>query len=127
MIYGIGTDIVSISRIREALSRHGERFPQRILSEAEIVEFAGKKDPVRFLAKRFAAKEAFSKALGLGMTMPMSWRRMAVGHDARGKPILVYHPELAAYVTSVGIIAGHISITDEHDHAVAFVVLEQTA
>lgn len=126
MIFGIGTDIVSVSRIRDALSRHGERFPQRILSDAEMIEFVMKKDPVRFLAKRFAAKEAFSKALGLGMTMPMSWRRMGVGHDGRGKPILVYHPELAAYVESVGITAGHISITDEDDHAVAFVVLEQT-
>ena len=124
MIYGIGTDIVSVSRIRQVLSRHGERFPRRILSDAEFAEFTAKKDPVRFLAKRFAAKEALSKALGLGMNMPMSWRRMTVGHDTRGKPIIVYHPELEAYVKSIGVVGGHISIADEEDHAMAFVVLE---
>jgi len=127
MIYGIGTDIVSVSRIEQALSRHGERFPQRILSDAELAEFAGKRDQVRFLAKRFAAKEAFSKALGLGMNMPMSWRRMGVGHDPRGKPLIVCHPELEAYVKSLGVSVGHISITDEQDHAMAFVVLERHA
>ncbi|MES2355454.1 MAG: holo-ACP synthase [Pseudomonadota bacterium] len=125
MIYGIGTDIVSVSRIRQAFSRHGERFPQRILSVAELIDFAGKRDQVRFLAKRFAAKEAFSKALGLGMRMPMTWRNMGVGHDARGKPIIVCNPELQAYMESVGISLGHISITDEQDHAVAFVILER--
>lgn len=125
MIYGIGTDIVSVSRIEAALARHGERFPQRILSEAELAEFARRKDPARFLAKRFAAKEAFSKALGLGMRMPMAWRRMGVGHDRRGKPLIVCHPELDAYVKAQGVSGGHISITDERDHAVAFVVLEQ--
>ena len=124
MIYGIGTDIVSVSRIETALRRHGERFPQRILDAAELSEFGRKRDPVRFLAKRFAAKEAFSKALGLGMRMPMTWRRMGVGHDALGKPIINCHPELAAYAKALGIGAGHISITDERDHAMAFVVLE---
>jgi holo-[acyl-carrier protein] synthase len=124
VIYGIGTDIVSVSRIQEVLARHGERFPRRILSDAELTEFSGKRDPVRFLAKRFAAKEAFSKALGLGMSMPMSWRRMGVGHDARGKPLIVYHPELEAYIKSIGVAVGHISISDEQDHAMAFVVLE---
>ncbi|HVK54367.1 MAG TPA: holo-ACP synthase [Burkholderiales bacterium] len=126
MIYGIGTDIVSVSRIADVFSRHGERFPQRILSEAEFAEFTRKKDQVRFLAKRFAAKEAFSKALGLGMNMPMSWRRMGVGHDARGKPIIVCSPELDEYVKSIGVSMGHISITDEKDYAMAFVVLEKS-
>ena len=124
MIYGIGTDMVSVSRIEAALSRHGERFPRRILSEAELVEFAQRNDPARFLAKRFAAKEAFSKALGLGMHMPMAWRRMGVGHDRRGKPLIVCDVALDAYVKARGIGVGHISITDERDHAVAFVVLE---
>lgn len=124
MIYGIGTDIVSVARIRTALGRFGERFPERILSDSELAEFARKKDPARFLAKRFAAKEAFSKALGLGMRLPMAWRRMGVGHDVRGKPIIVCHPELGDFMRAQGVGEGHISITDEHDHAVAFVVLE---
>lgn len=124
MIYGIGADIVSVSRVEAALRRHGERFPRRILSDDELAEFANRKDPVRFLAKRFAAKEAFSKALGLGMRMPMTWRRMGVGHDARGKPLIVCHGELDVYLKASGIGAGHISITDELDHAMAFVVLE---
>jgi holo-[acyl-carrier protein] synthase len=127
VIYGIGTDIVSVGRIEAALARHGERFPQRILSDAEMKEFVARKDPARFLAKRFAAKEAFSKALGLGMHMPMAWRRMGVGHDRRGKPLIVCHPELDAYVRAQGIGNGHISITDERDHAIAFVVLECAA
>ena len=125
MIYGIGTDIVSVSRVEAALARHGARFPQRILSDAEMAEFVARKDPARFLAKRFAAKEAFSKALGLGMHMPMAWRRMGVGHDRRGKPLIVCDPELDAYVRAQGIGEGHISITDERDHAMAFVVLER--
>lgn len=127
MIYGIGADIVSVGRIEAALARHGERFPKRILSDAEMEEFIVCKDPARFLAKRFAAKEAFSKALGLGIHMPMTWPRMGVGHDRRGKPLIVCHPELEAYVRAQGIGDGHISITDERDHAVAFVVLERAA
>ena len=89
MIYGIGTDVVSVDRIRKVLLRFGERFAERILSDSELAEFAHKRDPVRFLAKRFAAKEAFSKALGVGMRMPMAWRRMGVGHDSRGKPLII--------------------------------------
>lgn len=124
MIYGIGTDIVSVGRIEAALARHGDRFPQRILNDAELTEFLAIKDRARFLAKRFAAKEAFSKALGLGMRMPMAWRRMGVGHDRRGKPLIICHPELDGYMKAKGVGAGHISITDERDHALAFVVLE---
>lgn len=124
MIYGIGTDIVCVARICAALGRFGERFPERILSDSELAEFARKKDPARFLAKRFAAKEAFSKALGLGMRLPMAWRRMGVGHDVRGKPIIVCHPELGDFMRAQGVGESHISITDEHDHAIAFVVLE---
>jgi holo-[acyl-carrier protein] synthase len=125
MIYGIGTDIVSVERIRKVLTRFGERFAERILSDSELAEFASKRDPVRFLAKRFAAKEAFSKALGVGMRMPMAWRRMGVGHDHRGKPIIVCNAELGDFMRARGVGEGHISLTDEHDHAVAFVVLER--
>jgi holo-[acyl-carrier protein] synthase len=124
MIYGIGTDVVSVDRIRKVLLRFGERFAERILSDSELAEFAHKRDPVRFLAKRFAAKEAFSKALGVGMRMPMAWRRMGVGHDSRGKPLIVCNAELGEFMRARGVGEGHISIADEQDHAVAFVVLE---
>jgi holo-[acyl-carrier protein] synthase len=124
MIYGIGTDIVSVDRIGKVVSRFGERFAERILSDAELAEFAHKRDPVRFLAKRFAAKEAFSKALGIGMRMPMAWRRMSVGHDRHGKPLIVCTAELGEFMRARGVGEGHISITDEQNHAVAFVVLE---
>ena len=124
MIYGIGTDIVSVDRISKVLARFGERFAERILSESELAEFAHKRDPVRFLAKRFAAKEAFSKALGVGMRMPMAWRRMGVGHDSRGKPLIVCNAELGEFMRARGVREGHISIADEQDHAVAFVILE---
>lgn len=124
MIYGIGTDIVSVPRVRGVLERRGERFARFILSEAELDEYARVRAPERFLAKRFAAKEAFSKAMGTGIRRPVSWRWIAVGHDRRGKPIIDPHPLLAAYMDERGIGGHHISITDEHDTAIAFVVLE---
>lgn len=125
MIYGIGTDIVSVSRIEQAMKRHGARFSERILMDSELIDLQQLKDPERFIAKRFAAKEAFSKAIGLGMKMPMTWQRMGIGHDDLGKPIMLYHPELKAYLDAQGITVGHVSITDEKDYAVAFVVLEK--
>lgn len=125
MIYGIGTDIVSVSRIEQALKRHGARFSARILTDSELKDLPNLKDPERFIAKRFAAKEAFSKAIGLGMRMPMAWQRMGIGHDERGKPIMLYHPELQTYIDTEGITTGHVSITDEKDYAIAFVVLEK--
>ncbi len=123
-IFGVGTDIVAVARIDAAWRRFGKRFPQRILSVAELDEFSRKSDPVKFLAKRFAAKEAFSKALGTGMRMPMAWRRMGVGHDRHGRPLIECDPRLAEYMLRRGVGASHISIADEHDHALAFVVLE---
>ena len=75
-MYGIGTDIVSVSRIEQALKRQGSRFPERILTDSELKDFQNLRDPERFIAKRFAAKEAFSKAIGLGMRMPMAWQRI---------------------------------------------------
>ncbi len=125
MIYGTGIDVIAVSRIKRALERFGERFAQRILAEREFADFQKRKQPERFLAKRFAAKEAFSKAMGTGIRTPVTWRFIEVGHDRRGKPLIVPHPLLAARMQEWGIGAAHISITDELDTAVAFVVLER--
>jgi holo-[acyl-carrier protein] synthase len=125
MIYGIGTDIIAVHRIERALNQFGRKFAERILSPQELIEFDKHKMKNRFLAKRFAAKEAFSKAMGTGIRKPVTWCYIAVGHDARGKPIIDAHPELQRRMAELGIVASHVSITDEQDTAVAFVLLEQ--
>lgn len=123
MIYGVGTDIVQIARMRAALERHGDAFAHRILAPAERSAFAAAADPARLLAKRFAAKEAFGKALGTGVRVPATLHALAVGHDALGKPLLEYAPELAARLAEKGL-EGHLSLSDEVDYVIAFVVLE---
>ena len=124
MIYGIGTDIIAVHRIERALNQFGRRFAERILAPEELIEFDKHKMKTRFLAKRFAAKEAFSKAIGTGIRKPVTWCYIAVGHDARGKPVIDAHPDLQRCMGELGIVASHITITDEQDTAVAFVVLE---
>ncbi|MFA6120661.1 MAG: holo-ACP synthase [Sideroxydans sp.] len=124
MIFGIGTDIVTVARIEAAITRHGDAFAQRILSQQEYSEFSAQTHPVRFLAKRFAAKEALAKATGQGLRHPVSLHRISVGHDKLGKPIFLFDPELNAHLESLGILRHHLSISDEHEHAVAFVILE---
>ena len=124
MIYGIGTDIVSIKRIEDALFRFGDRFLHRILNETEVAEYAQSAQPARFLAKRFAAKEAFSKAFGTGIGGEIAWHDVAVGHDQRGKPIINSSPQLLTRLAKSDIKNSHISISDESEHAIAFVVLE---
>jgi holo-[acyl-carrier protein] synthase len=129
MIFGIGTDVCDIRRIEHALQRHGERFARRVLGDAEIGTFRARRArvearSVRYLATRFAAKEAFSKAIGLGMRMPMTWRACEVVNAASGKPELRLHGELAAWFAARGLVA-HVSVSDEADHAIAFVVVER--
>ena len=124
MIHGIGTDLVQLRRMREALERHGERFALRILAASEVESWRAHRDPARFLAKRFAAKEAFGKALGIGVRAPATLPAIAVGHDALGKPVFSYSDELAALLREKRLSA-HLSISDERDYAVAFVILEQ--
>lgn len=129
MIYGIGTDIIQISRIEAALARHGERFAEKILGPEELEKYRHRKFKVeargiRFLATRFAAKEAFSKAIGLGMHMPMTWRAMQTLNVASGKPIAVTSGALKAFMESHGLTA-QVSITDEAEYAVAFVIVEK--
>ena len=124
MIAGIGTDIAAVTRLGKLYERHGERTLEKILAFAERDAFTKAKDPARFLAKRFAAKEAFGKALGIGVAHPATLPNVAVTHDHLGKPMFYYAPELAAYLEERGLHA-HLSISDEAEYAVAFVVLER--
>lgn len=127
-IAGIGTDIIYISRIERAYARFSTRFLERILGEQEKEIFARRyaRDPqrgLRFLATRFAAKEAFSKAIGLGMRMPMAWSRMQTLNARSGKPTVVLNGDLAAWYES-RFGTAHITLTDESDLVMAFVVVE---
>lgn len=127
-IAGIGVDMLKVERMERAYARHGERFAQRILGAQELDKFRLRyqRDPrrgIRFLATRFAAKEAFSKAIGLGMHTPMTWSRMQTLNEASGKPKVQLSEPLAAwYQQRFG--AAHVSITDESDIVSAFVVVE---
>lgn len=124
MIFGIGTDIVRVARLKLDLERYGERFAERILTDRELTEFRGVKNQAHFLAKRFAAKEAAVKALGTGFSQGIHLREISVGHDAAGKPLLEFSGRALEYVHQNGILRSHISLSDEADHAVAFVTLE---
>ncbi len=128
MIYGIGTDICDVRRIRASLERHGDRFAGKILSEGEYATWKARsarwpERGVRYLATRFSAKEAFSKAVGLGMRMPMTWRLCEVGKLPTGQPVIVLHGGLKAWFETRGLRA-HVSVTDESDYAASFVVVE---
>ncbi len=123
MILGVGTDLVEIARIERAITRFGERFARRILSAGEFQEYLRNARPAAFLAKRFAAKEAFSKAMGTGLRHPVRWPHIIVGHDRLGKPEFQYSSALQPLIDSRGCHA-HLSITDERSMACAFVVLE---
>lgn len=124
MIFGIGTDIVALARIETLHQRYGERFAQRILSKAEMAELQSNNYPARMLMKRFAAKEALSKAAGTGLRHPLSMQNISVVHDDLGKPMFEFAAELAAHLSGLHITRHHLSISDERDSAVAFVILE---
>ncbi len=124
MIYGIGTDLVEVVRIEAAIKQFGDDFAKRILAESEFVSYLDSHIKPRFLAKRFAAKEAFSKALGTGLRAPATMQNIAVAHDDLGKPILVLADELQVFLQDKNITKTHISISDEKNLATAFVVLE---
>ncbi len=127
MIFGVGVDVCQISRIERALDRFGERFAKRILDEQELADFRHTKRPVRFLAMRFAAKEALSKALGTGFKQGVAPRQIGVRHESSGKPSLICHGTARQRLESLDICAAHISLSDDGDVVVAFVVLEQAA
>ncbi|MDO8704722.1 MAG: holo-ACP synthase [Sulfuricaulis sp.] len=124
MIFGIGTDIVRVERIRDDVSRFGDRFVERILTAAELQEFHQNASKANFLARRFAAKEAAAKAMGTGFSNGVHLRDIEVTHDAHGKPMLKFHGGAQQFMLDKHISVAHISLADEQDHAVAFVTLE---
>ncbi len=125
MIYGVGTDLVEVTRIQESLQRFGHDFARRILGEYELQEFAQSSQQARFLAKRFAAKEAFAKALGTGIRHPATFANIQVAHDDMGKPVFDFAPELMALLETKQICFAHLSVSDEKAFATAMVVLEK--
>ena len=130
MIYGVGTDICDVRRIAATLQRRGERFAEKVLGPHEIEVFRQRRAKVEsrgisYLATRFSAKEAFSKAIGMGMRMPMTWRDCEIVKAPSGKPQIKLHGELAAWFEARGLRA-HVSVTDETDYAASFVVVETT-
>ena len=124
MIVGIGTDVASIERIGQSLERFGERFVNRVLTPAERVRFERTKAKASHLAKRWAAKEAFAKAIGTGIHAPFTWHSIGVGRDAKGKPMVEPDEKMAEHLRAMGVTRAHLSLTDDAGIAVAFVVLE---
>jgi holo-[acyl-carrier protein] synthase len=129
MIYGIGTDIVQISRIEAALARNGERFAEKILGPQELAKYHARRAKhevrgLRFLATRFSAKEAFSKAIGLGMHMPMTWRSAQMLNAPSGKPIIVCSGALEEFMRE-NRLSAQVTISDEAEYGVAFVIVTQ--
>ncbi|MCW3479194.1 holo-ACP synthase [Neisseriaceae bacterium JH1-16] len=125
MIYGIGTDLARIVRFGQLVERHGrEAAARRILAPAELADYAAAADAARFLAKRFAAKEALSKALGTGIRAPVLLTAIAICKDELGKPGFVLDAPLQQWLAGRGIGRLHLSISDETEHALAFVVAE---
>ena len=124
MIYGVGTDIVEIARIEKALSRFGERFAKRILCPPELKRFEAHKQKANYLAKRFAAKEAFTKALGTGIQAPANWHGVWVKNLPSGKPVLEFSSALQELLQKRQILNHHLSLADERGMAVATVILE---
>jgi holo-[acyl-carrier protein] synthase len=130
MIFGIGTDICDVRRIRATFERHGERFAQKILSDAELTTWKARSARwpdrgVSYLATRFSAKEAFSKAIGTGMHLPMSWRYCEISNAPSGKPQIVLHGALKIWFEARQLSA-HVSVSDETDYAASFVVVEHS-
>ena len=128
MIYGIGTDLCDIRRIAASMARRGDRFAEKVLVPNEILVFRARRARVEarglsYLATRFSAKEAFSKAIGLGMHMPMTWRSCEILNAPSGKPEIRLHGALAEWFAERGLKA-HVTVTDEQDYASSFVVVE---
>ena len=128
MIFGIGTDVCDIRRIEATFERQGERFVRKVLGEQELAIWQRRSERwpgrgLRYLATRFSAKEAFSKAIGLGMRMPMTWRLCEIGKLPSGQPVVVLHGVLKDWFEARGLRA-HVTVTDETDYAASFVVVE---
>ena len=130
-VYGIGTDVCDLRRLRATLARRGDRFAQKVLGPTELQVFHARRTRaeargIAYLGTRFSAKEAFSKAIGLGMRMPMVWRRCEILNHPSGQPYIRLHGELADWFDARALSA-HVSVSDETDYAATFVVVESTA
>ena len=123
MIFGIGTDLVQVARMQENIERHGEKFARRILTRHELDEYRIHQQPAHFMAKRFAAKEATAKAMGIGFSNGLSLRHIGVSHDDKGKPYIEYSGRGRELRDLLGISCSHVSLADERDYAIAFVTL----
>ena len=129
MIYGIGTDICDVRRIAASLARHGDRFAEKVLAEGELATWRERSARwpdrgLRYLATRFSAKEAFSKAVGLGMRMPMTWPAAQMLNHPSGKPMIVCSGVLKEFMEK-NKLSAQVTVSDEEDYAVAFVIVEQ--
>lgn len=129
MVYGIGTDICDIRRLRATLARRGDRFADKVLGPTELQVFHARRARVEsrgvaYLATRFSAKEAFSKAIGLGLRLPMTWRSCEILNLPSGQPVVRLHGALADWFEQNGLRA-HVTVTDETDYAATFVVVEK--
>jgi holo-[acyl-carrier protein] synthase len=124
LIYGIGIDVVEPHRVARLLEKYGERFARRVLTDLEWPGFKKSGRPVFFVANRFAAKEAFSKAMGTGFRYPVTLQCISVVQNSLGKPSLVFHPRLEALMETERIVSHHLTISDEKSLACACVVLE---
>ena len=128
MIFGIGTDLCDIRRLRATLARRGERFAEKVLGSNELQVFHARRARaevrgIAYLASRFSAKEAFSKAIGLGMRLPMTWRSCEILNQPSGRPFVQLNGALASWFAERGLQA-HVTLTDETDYAASFVVVE---
>lgn len=123
MIFGIGTDIVAVARLRGIWERHGDRVLDKLLTPPEKADFARAADKGRFLAKRFAAKEAFAKALGTGIRAPATLTSIGVSHDELGKPVIECYGQLEKML-QIQNLKAHLSISDEAEYAIAYVIME---
>lgn len=124
MIAGIGTDIVEHKRMARIHERYHEKFARRILDDLEMEDYRNAPAPVRFLAKRFAAKEAAAKALGTGIAMGITLNMLRVRHDKNGRPLLELSAKAEEYANSLGVTKQWLSISDEENYSIAMVVLE---
>jgi holo-[acyl-carrier protein] synthase len=124
LIYGIGIDVIEPHRVARLLEKFGERFARRVLTEREWAGYEKTKKPVYFVANRFSAKEAFSKAMGTGFRYPVTLQCISVVQNRLGKPSLAFHPNLEALMAREGITGHHLTISDEKSLACACVVLE---
>lgn len=124
MIFGIGVDILRLERIQKVWDRHGIKLAEKILSDAERAEFDRHKDPVVYLAKAFAAKEAFSKAHGTGFRGELGFRDAGMVREANGRPVLIFSAAMQQHLLARGIAKGHVSLSDEGGLVCAMVVLE---